>query len=56
MEISQYATNFQYRASGALKALNYGNGLNVSMNYDSRLRPSEFEVAGRLFEDGAPFP
>jgi YD repeat-containing protein len=47
VEVSQYASNMQYRAFGGLKSLNYGNGLTLGIGYDSRLRPIDFEVAGR---------
>lgn len=52
IEISQYATNLQYRAWGGLKSLTYGNNLTLSVGYDSRLRGAEFEVAGRPAQFG----
>ena len=54
VEVSQYATDLQYRASGSTKGFNYGNGLTWSLNYDSRLRPTDFEIAGRPPEFGPP--
>ena len=54
IEISEYASNLQYRASGQLKSLTYGNGLTLSASYDSRLRAAQFEVAGRPAQFGPP--
>lgn len=54
IEISQYATNLQYRAWGGLKSLTYGNNLTLAASYDSRLRGTEFEVAGRPAQFGSP--
>jgi YD repeat-containing protein len=42
-----FASNLQYRAWGALKGLTYGNNLTLSASYNSRLEPTQFEVAGR---------
>ena len=45
--ISQYASAFVYRAWGAIKGLTYGNNLTLSMSYNSSLKLTQFEVAGR---------
>ena len=45
--VSQYASGIAYRAWGATKNFTYGNNLNVSMTYNSRLRATQFQVAGR---------
>ncbi|HEX6717738.1 MAG TPA: DUF4214 domain-containing protein [Pyrinomonadaceae bacterium] len=45
--VSQYASGFVYRAWGAIKGLTYGNNLTLSMSYNSRLKSTQFEVAGR---------
>jgi RHS repeat-associated protein len=42
--VSTYASGLQYRASGALKHLLYGNGLRLGLDYDSRLRMSRWNV------------
>lgn len=42
--VSQYATAIQYRAWGAVKGMTYGNNLNVSASYNSRLQLQHFEV------------
>jgi YD repeat-containing protein len=36
--VSTYASNFAYRASGAIKAFDYGNGVHQHLNSNSRLR------------------
>lgn len=41
-----YASNLQYRASGALKHLDYGNTRTLSMTYNARMQPATFEVPG----------
>jgi YD repeat-containing protein len=45
--VSTYASNLQYRAWGAIKALTYGNNYTLSMSYNARLQGTQFEVAGR---------
>jgi Tol biopolymer transport system component len=55
VEVSQYASNLQYRAFGALKSLRYGdNPLTLAIGYDLRLRPSDFEVGNRPAQFGPP--
>lgn len=54
VEVSQYASNMQYRAAGGLKSLSYGNGLTLAIGYDLRLRPSDFEVGNRPAQFGPP--
>ena len=36
--VSTYASDLKYRAFGGLKEMNYGNGRNLSVTYDNRLR------------------
>ncbi len=36
-KVSQLAANFQYRAWGALKHMNYGNGKTLDLRYNSKL-------------------
>ena len=43
-----YASGMQYRAFGSLKAISYGNTRQLSVTYDSRMRPLEWNVAGLL--------
>lgn len=48
--VSTYATNPGYRAWGGLKSLSYGNGMEMSVDYDDRLLPEQF----RVVETAAP--
>jgi YD repeat-containing protein len=41
---SSYASNLQYRAWGALKDVDYGNGSHQFVGYDTRLRASTMEL------------
>ena len=41
-----YASNLQYRASGALKHLTYGNTKSLDYQYNPRLQVSRYEVQG----------
>ncbi len=43
-----YSSGMQYRAFGALKAMSYGNTRQLSVTYDSRMRPVQWDVAGLL--------
>lgn len=43
-----YASGMQYRAFGAMKAMSYGNTRQLSVSYDSRMRPVQWDVAGLL--------
>ncbi|MGH9875196.1 MAG: hypothetical protein ACRD9S_22300 [Pyrinomonadaceae bacterium] len=45
--VSQFASNLQYRAWGALKGLTYGNNLTLSLGYNARLQATQYEVSGR---------
>jgi YD repeat-containing protein len=51
--VTQYASGFQFRAWGGLKALSYGNGLSLANNYDARLQLQQREVKG-LASSGSP--
>ena len=44
--VSNYASNFQYRAWGGLKAMTDGKGYVSSLLYNSKLQPSHFEISG----------
>jgi YD repeat-containing protein len=46
--VSQFASNIQYRAWGAVKAVSYGNGTSLSTGYNSRLLPASFSVPGAI--------
>lgn len=46
--ISTYASGMQYRAFGAPKQINYGNGRSLSMQYDSRMRLFHWDVSNVL--------
>lgn len=43
--ITQYATGMQYRTSGAIKSASYGDGYNLSTNYDIRQQLNEYKLA-----------
>jgi YD repeat-containing protein len=42
--VSSYANSMRYRAWGAVKSTNYGNGLKLTEKYNSRLMPEEFTL------------
>ena len=44
--VSNYASNFQYRAWSGLKAMTDGKGYVSSLLYNSKLQPSHFEISG----------
>jgi RHS repeat-associated protein len=46
--VSSYAQNLSYRAFGALKGLTYGNNLTLSLQYDTRMRLTDWTVPGIL--------
>jgi hypothetical protein len=44
--VSNYASNFQYRAWGGLEAVTDGKGYISSMTYNAKLQPTQFEISG----------
>ncbi|MGH9931918.1 MAG: hypothetical protein ACREA9_22185, partial [Pyrinomonadaceae bacterium] len=46
--VSNYASALTYRAFGAIKGTNYGDGKALSTSYDNRLRPTTWNVWGVL--------
>jgi YD repeat-containing protein len=42
--VSNFASNAQYRAWGALKHLEYANGVNMNTTFDNRLQPDTFQL------------
>jgi YD repeat-containing protein len=42
--VTSYASNFTYRAFGATKAMNFGDGKSLSTAYDNHLRPTTWNV------------
>jgi len=46
--VTSYASDFQYRAWGALESLSYGNSKTMSMGYDARLNVSTYEIPGLM--------
>lgn len=48
--VSTYASSLTYRAFG-LKGMSYGNGRQLSINYDNKLRMTRWDVAGVLGSD-----
>jgi YD repeat-containing protein len=57
-DVTSYASDFQYRASGALKHVKYGNGSLVDATYNARLQPASFtaqygiSISYERFADG----
>jgi RHS repeat-associated protein len=45
--VSSYVNTLSYRAFG-LKQMTYANGKTLSMQYDNRLRPTQFDIPGVL--------
>ncbi|HXL79253.1 MAG TPA: hypothetical protein VN951_00130, partial [Pyrinomonadaceae bacterium] len=43
--VTNYADSLSYRAFGALKGMNYGNGKSLATAYDNRLRPTTWNVS-----------
>jgi YD repeat-containing protein len=50
-DVTQYATNMQYRAWGGVKGMSYGNTHPASASYNSRLQPTHFEIPGIMAKD-----
>ncbi len=48
--VPTYATGFSYRAFG-MKQMSYGNNRQLSINYDTRLRMTRWDVAGVIGSD-----
>jgi YD repeat-containing protein len=48
MGISNYASNFQYRAWGGLKAMTDGSNHTSSLLYNSKLQPTHFDLNGNI--------
>ena len=44
--VTQYASNMQYRAWGAIKGMSYGNSKTASVWYNARLQPTDFAISG----------
>lgn len=40
--VSTYASSLTYRAFGGIKGMNYGNARSLSVSYDNRLRPTQW--------------
>jgi YD repeat-containing protein len=49
--VSEYASQMQYRAWGVLKHLTYGSGRGLDLGYDSRLRITGYKVSGTAAYD-----
>lgn len=52
--VSTYASDFEYRASGALKQLKYGNTRSLNLDYNKRLQPTHFQVSGVTYYPNQP--
>lgn len=46
--VTQFTSNIYYRASGGTKAMNYGNGKTLAVNYNARLQPATYTVPGQI--------
>src|SRR5215213_8832696 len=44
--VSTYASNIRYRAWSGLKSTSYGNNRALSVSYDNRLRPTQWDIPG----------
>ena len=49
--ITSYASSLTYRAFGGIKGMNYSNGRRLSVSYNSRLRPTTWNVPNVLGYD-----
>jgi YD repeat-containing protein len=54
--ITQYASNLQYRASGAAKAVSFGNNTSASFGYDARMQLESYSLMGANFSGSIPLP
>jgi RHS repeat-associated protein len=45
--LSTYASDLKYRAWGAVKQMTYGNNLQLTAQYDNRMRLTRWDVGGR---------
>jgi YD repeat-containing protein len=46
--VATYASNFQYRAWGALKHLDYGSGKTLDAGFNNRLAATSFQIPGLM--------
>ncbi|MEA2204181.1 MAG: hypothetical protein QOE77_957 [Blastocatellia bacterium] len=49
--VTQYASNMEYRASGAAKSMLFGNSRSLSATYNGRLQVSHFEITNVMSKD-----
>jgi YD repeat-containing protein len=49
--ITQYATSIRQRAWGAAKSASYGDSTSLSVSYNSRLLPTDYDVSGLISKD-----
>lgn len=49
-----YSSQIKYRAWGAIKSLNYGNGLTQTRTHNASLQITNFTISGRNSQYGAP--
>jgi YD repeat-containing protein len=55
--VSNYASDFGYRAWGGLKSVNYSNSTSTSVTYNNRLQPSSYSISGvKRYETSNPQP
>lgn len=47
--VSNFLSNSQYRASGAIKQTTYGNGIQLGLTYNSRLEIGQYRLSGTNF-------
>ena len=43
--VTSFASNIAYRAAGSVKQMTYGNGLQLSLSYNSRLQLTQFQLS-----------
>jgi YD repeat-containing protein len=46
--VSSYASNISYRAFGAVKSMSFGDHQSLSTSYDTRMRPTSWNVSNTL--------
>lgn len=44
-QVTTFASNITYRASGAVKQMTFGNGAQLTMNYNARQAATRFEIS-----------
>jgi YD repeat-containing protein len=51
--VTNFLSSTQYRAAGAMKRATYGNGVQLDVNYNSRMQIGQYQVSNANFTAGA---